>query len=201
MILSQVDLRKAVESGEIGFAPPLEDRQWGEASVDLRLGFQFTKFREAKGITISVADGLGALGGLGLWDTKELREKDEFGERETYELSPGQLILALTHETITVPRNMIALVEGRSTYARMGLSMHQTAPWIQPGWSGPIVLEIANHGPMTIKLTPLIDRPCQLTFFQLTSGLPDDLAYGSRASDKYQNQSHPLVHEDNRRKG
>lgn len=194
MILSQVDLRICVDRGEIGFTPKLEEKQWGEASVDLRLGFQFTKFRDARGLTISVAEGLSALGNLGLWDTKELRERDEMGDRETYELKPGQLVLALTHESVRVPRNMIALVEGRSTYARMGLSMHQTAPWIQPGWSGPIVLEIANHGTFTVKLTPLIDRPCQLTFFQLTSALPDEMAYGSRASDAYQNQDHPLVH-------
>lgn len=194
MILSQVDLRKAVDDGHIGFSPSLEESQWGEASVDLRLGLQFTKFRDAPGITISVADGLKAIGNLGFWDTKDLRESNEFGERETYELKPGHMVLALTHESITVPRNMIALIEGRSTYARIGLSMHQTAPWIQPGWSGPIVLEIANHGPFTVKLTPLVDRPCQLTFFQLSSGLPDELAYGSRVSDSYQNQDHPLVH-------
>ena len=194
MILSQPDIRRSVEDGEIVFSPVLDERQWGEASVDLRLGFQFTKFRKAPGITVSVADGLSAIGGLGLWDSKELREKDELGERETYELKPGDLVLGLTYESITVPKNMIAMVEGRSTYARIGLSMHQTAPWIQPGWTGPIVLEISNHGPLTVKLTPLVDRPCQLTFFQLTSGLPSELAYGSRPSDAYQNQAHPLVH-------
>jgi hypothetical protein len=70
-----------------------------------------------------------------LWATKELREKDEFGKRETFTLGPGEFVLALTYESIKVPKNLIALVEGRSTYARMGLSMHQTAPWIQPGWS------------------------------------------------------------------
>jgi deoxycytidine triphosphate deaminase len=74
--------------------------------------------------------------------------------------------------------------------------MHQTAPWIQPGWSGPIVLEIANHGGFTIKLTPLVDRPCQLTFFELKSRLQLAEAYGSRPGDRYQDQSHPLVHSE-----
>ena len=64
----------------------------------------------------------------------------------------------------------------------------------QPGWSGPIVLEIANHGNFTIRLTPLIDRPCQLTFFELKIPVPDSLAYGSRPTDSYQDQKHPLVH-------
>lgn len=192
MILSQPDLRKAVANGEIGFTPELEEKQWGEASIDLRLGFQFTKLRKRDNVTVSIADGLGPVGDLGIWDTKDLREQDELGNEETYDLRPNEFILALTYESVRVPRNLIARVEGRSTYARLGLSMHQTAPWIQPGWSGQIVLEIANHGTLTIKLRPKRDRPCQLTFFKLTKSLPEGLAYGARPSDKYKDQKHPL---------
>jgi hypothetical protein len=94
MILSKTDIRRAVDAGEIGFTPGLEETQWGEASIDLRLGFQFTKFKDAKGLTVSVADGLKTIGGLGLWATKTLKENDELGARETYELAPGGLILA-----------------------------------------------------------------------------------------------------------
>jgi dCTP deaminase len=108
----------------------------GEASVDLRLGFQFTKFKELNGITISIADGLKSIGSLNLWDTQELLEKNCFGKREFFELASGDFVLGLTHESIEIPQHLIGLVEGRSTYARLGLSMHQTAPWIQPGWSG-----------------------------------------------------------------
>jgi dCTP deaminase len=195
MILSQPDLRAALQRNEIGFTPDLEETQWGEASIDLRLGFSFTQIQPAPGITVSVAQGLGTLGHMKLWATKELREKDEFGKRETFTLGPGEFVLALTYESIRVPKNLIALVEGRSTYARMGLSMHQTAPWIQPGWSGPIVLEIMNNGPLHITLTPKVDRPCQLTFFELKSDVPPEALYGTRPTDKYQDQQHPLVHE------
>ena len=87
---------------------------------------------------------------------------------------------------------MIARVEGRSTYARVGLSMHQTAPWIQPGWSGPIILEIKNNGPLAIKLTPEKDRPCQITFFKLTSEVPEGYEYGAKSGDSYQHQNHPI---------
>jgi dCTP deaminase len=196
MILSQSDIRQAVEAGDIGFSPSLEPNQWGEASVDLRLGFQFTQFKDIKGVTISIADGLRSVGALNLWNTEQLTELDTFGQRRYFELHPGQFVLALTHESIRVPKHLIALVEGRSTYARLGLSMHQTAPWIQPGWSGPIVLEIANHGKLVIKLTPLIDRPCQLTFFELKSPVAAAAAYGSRPTDRYQDQTHPLQHKD-----
>jgi dCTP deaminase len=186
MILSQKDLRQQVKAGKISFSPALEETQWGEASIDLRLGRQFTTYRkDIKGITLSVAGGLGSLGDLNLWNTQEL---------DSFDLAPGELVLALTHESIRIPKNLIGLVEGRSTYARVGLSMHQTAPWIQPGWSGPIVLEIANHGQIPIKLTPLIDRPCQLTFMQLKSPVPASMAYGSRPTDRYKDQKHPLRH-------
>ncbi len=194
MILSRADLRKAVEAGEVAFSPALEDNQWGEVSIDLRLGFSFTKIREAPGITLSVAEGLGTIGGAKLWDTQQLAERDASGRREHFILEPGQFVLALTYESITVPRHLIAHVEGRSTYARMGVSMHQTAPWIQPGSSGPIVLEIMNNGPLHIALTPLDDRPCQITFFELKTEVPAGAQYGSRPTDKYQGQSHPLDH-------
>lgn len=194
MILSQADLRRAVEAGEIGFTPTLEEKQWGEASIDLRLGFQFTKLRKCDGVKFSLAEGLGIIGAMKIWETRELQERDSFGKVEQFDLDPGEFILAKTYETITVPKNLIALVEGRSTYARMGLSMHQTAPWIQPGWRGPIVLEIMNNGPLVITLTPLKDRPCQLTFFELKSEVPADALYGSRPTDRYQGQRHPIDH-------
>ena len=192
MVLSQVDIKEAMDKGEIGFTPEIEAQQWAEASINLRLGFRFTQLREASSITVSVAAGIGSVGSLGLWDEKTLKEADELGARESYKLRPGKFVLALTHESIKVPRNLIARVEGRSTYARMGLSMHQTAPWVQPGFSGPLVLEIANLGSFTIELTPLVDRPCQLTSFKLLTPVPEDLAYGSRPTDMYQDQDHPL---------
>ena len=192
MILSQPELRKAVEQRKIVFEPPLQEEQWAEVSVDLRLGFNFTSLIKIPGMKLSVAEGLQGLAKAGFWRTMELREQNDLGKRESMSLSPGEFILGFTHERVTVPRDLIARVEGRSTYARVGLSMHQTAPWIQPGWTGNIVLEIMNNGPITIELTPLVDRPCQLSFFQLTSALPEELAYGSRETDIYKDQRHPI---------
>src|SRR5579885_268952 len=169
MILAQSELRKEVEKGAIRFEPSLEERQWGEASIDLRLGLKFTKLKPAPAAIFSMARGIGVIADSGLWVQKTLREKDEFDKRETIVLEPNEFILALTYERIWVPNHLIGLVEGRSTYARVGLSMHQTAPWIQPGWNGQITLEIRNSGPLRIELTPLVDMPCQLTFFQLSS--------------------------------
>ena len=95
MILSQPDLRAALQRKEIGFTPELEETQWGEASIDLRLGFSFTQIRPAPGITISVAQGLSTLGEMKLLGDEDLREADEFGKPEAFTLGPGEFILAL----------------------------------------------------------------------------------------------------------
>ena len=144
MVLSQPDIRKAVEDGHIAFSPVLEDDQWGEASVDLRLGFSFTILRkDLSDVKIAVADGLRTLGVGDFWRTKELREKDELGKAETYTVEPGEFVLAMTHERVTVPRDMIALIEGRSTYGgpyaemlgRAFMASYQRCKLVQAGSS------------------------------------------------------------------
>ena len=82
MILSQADIRAAVESGEIRFDPPLLAKQWGEASVDLRLGNKFTKLKPAPGIKLSMAQGIGSIADSGLWEEEELPLKDQIWEKE-----------------------------------------------------------------------------------------------------------------------
>jgi dCTP deaminase len=193
MILTQPEIRAAVAAGEIRFDPPLEETQWGGVTIDLRLGTQFTRLERLAGMKLSVHAGLGQISGF--WKTMELPLRDDFGKLNSFCLEPDELVLAMTHESVTVPRGMIALVEGRSSYARLGLSMHQTAPWIQPGWSGRIVLEIKNHGPARVELTPLLDRPCQLVFFALGNALPEAMGYGRRAGEAFANQRHPLQHD------
>jgi dCTP deaminase len=192
MILSQPEIRAEVENGQIRFDPPLEERQWHEASVDLRLGFKFTKLAAKRGLKVSLAHGMPAIVGTGLWKEKVLKAEDELGKKETYTLDPEEFVLAQTYERIWIPRYLIAMVEGRSSYARAGLSMHQTAPWLQPGWNGQITLEIRNSGPFLIELTPAEDMPCQVTFFQLTSELAETVAYGARPTDVFQGQASPL---------
>jgi dCTP deaminase len=192
MILSQPEIRAAVDKGELRFEPALEERQWGEASIDLRLGLKFAKLIGNPSISFSMTGGISPIAQAGLYAEETFERKDKFGKTRTYPLDPGEFILALTHEHVYMPRNLIAMVEGRSTYARVGLSMHQTAPWIQPGWDGNITLEIRNSGPFRIELTPIEEMPCQLTFFQLTSELKQQTAYGGRLTDRFQSQQSAL---------
>ncbi len=97
MILSQTEIRKEVEKGDIKFDPVLEKHQWGEASVDLRLGFKFTKLTPAPGVTLSMAKGIGAVSDSGLWVEKTLKSRNEFDQAETFKLAPGEFILAQTY--------------------------------------------------------------------------------------------------------
>lgn len=110
----------------------------------------------------------------------------------TYCIEPDEFILAQTFEHIWMPKNLIARVEGRSTYARVGLSMHETAPWLQPGWNGQITLEIKNSGPLRIELMPEDDLPCQVTFMRLSGNLDDTQGYGAKPTDSFQSQNSPL---------
>lgn len=191
MILSRPELEDEIRRERIRFDPSLEADQIGQASIDLRLGHVFTCWKQNLG-SLTVATAAGIPQGVELWDTRTTVDRDELGKRETVKIGPNEFLLAMTYEQVTIPPDLIGFVEGRSTYARFGLTMHQTAPWIQPGWTGSITLEIRNSGPLTLELTPIDDRPCQLTFMRLSSPLPDELVYGTGKFDVYQKQQHPL---------
>ncbi|MGB8278693.1 MAG: hypothetical protein WCF20_12280 [Methylovirgula sp.] len=128
-ILTRDEIKDEVEKGNIRFDPPLQDRQWGDVCVDLRLGYKFTQLRQSN-VEIPLAEGIRGISDTGLWREKTLKHKDEFDKREGFTIVPNEFILAQTLEHVWIPRNMIARVEGRSTYARVGLSMHETAPWL-----------------------------------------------------------------------
>ncbi len=109
-------------SGDIKFDPALEVGQWGQASIDLRLGAIFTMVQSVSELKVSLHAGLAPF--RAFFKTVELPLENEFGQRNSFCLEPNGFILAMTYETVSLPRNLIALVEGRSTYARVGLSVH-----------------------------------------------------------------------------
>ncbi len=190
MLLARREIIQALSDGRIRFDPPIADSQIGETSVDLRLGRTFVKIREQRGITVSPSSGLASL--RGLFDTHECPTHDPFGRPSEFIIEPKDFILGVTLERVALSNDIVGIVEGRSTYARLGMSMHQTAPWIQPGWEGQITLEFLNAGPLRLSLIPGVDRPCQLSFMRLTSELATADAYGGKPADSYQAQQHPL---------
>lgn len=111
------------------------------------------------------------------------------GAHDFWELNPGQFGLGSTAETVHIPSDLVAQVNGKSSWARKGLIVHTTAGFIDPGFKGQVTLELKNLGPYPIVIqvgTPI----CQLVFFQMTS--PAERPYGSAGlGSHYQGQRGP----------
>jgi dCTP deaminase len=169
MILAYDDLVAAWKAGEIGFTPNIAQQQIGESSIDLRLGTMFTWLKEAPGVTVRPAQG---------YDPTPHVEHQDFstmpilGQTPVFKIKPGQFFLGFTLEKLKVPGNLAANVQGKSSLARAGLSVHNTAPNIHPGFSGPIVLELFNNGPWELELQPGEDLVCQVSFMEVKTPVP-----------------------------
>lgn len=124
------------------------------------------------------------------------RSKDFWEHRENedfFELKPNGFVLAQTMEKVTIPNDLMGFVEGRSSWARTGLSVHLTAPKIDPGFSGNITLEIANMGNQLVRLTAEEDKPAQLILMNISTPLSEEDLYGSdKDGDIFQLQSDPI---------
>ena len=175
MILSRTDLRGLIDGGSLAFSPPLEDKQLGAAAIDLRLGHNFAAYPTAPA---GLAGNVGAIVSqtVDLGDEalvvefiRQLRQDNNRTLRlgEYIEVQPRAFLLAETQESFTLPADLAARVEGRSIYARLGLTVHQTAPSVKPGWAGQLTLEIVNNGPFTYRLYPGM-RLCQLILERMT---------------------------------
>ena len=179
MIYSDQDIRRALEEGELVIEPRPVLAAYATSSVDLLLGDAFTVFDPpTPGVEIAVM--------VAQADPEEAVQ--QFGRvvsvpSDSYiELKPNAFALAYTVERVKLPLNLAARVEGKSSVARWGLSVHQTAPTIHAGFHGNIRLEIANVGPFVCGLTPSM-QICQLVIEELKS--PPENEFRSR----FQNQS------------
>ena len=106
-------------------------------------------------------------------------------------VEPGEFLLARTLEKVQIPNDLVGFVEGRSSYARFGLTIHITAPKIDPGFKGSITLKIANFGNAKINLRAGEDKPAQLMFFRLSSPLDSSDLYGAGEGDLFYDQDRP----------
>ena len=134
MILSDRTIIKMLEEGTLGVSP-LERHQIQPASVDIRLGDTFSVVEDSPTGMISLES--------------EIQYKTI--KTDTYILLPGQFVLATTMEYISLPDNLTAFVEGRSSLGRMGLFI-QNAGWVDPGFKGEITLELFNANRCAIEL-------------------------------------------------
>jgi dCTP deaminase len=155
MELSDVDLRKLLQSGSMKISP-LEDDQIGQAGVDLTLSDWWGFFRKKYvGSTVDL-------------DEVDFKQAHKRIRANSIELAPQQMCLGKTVEKISLPADIIGKLEGRSRYARMGLAVHVTSAIIQPGSRNHQVLEIVNMAPFAVRLHAGM-RISQAVFRQLST--------------------------------
>jgi dCTP deaminase len=154
-----------------------------QVSVDLTLGRKFTCFKQPPGYLPAIHVD------PSLWESADLWEHRE---QDVYRLEPGQFVLAQTKERVYIPADLVGLVEGRSSYARVGVTVHVTAPKIDPGFDASITLEMANFGKVAVDLRAGIDVPAQLIFLRLSRPVSAKDLYGTRKGDRFQHQTDPI---------
>ena len=179
MLLSDRDIKTQLASGRIGLAPS-DDAMVQPSSVDVRLDRYFRLFDNHKYPFIDPAE-----------DQPELTRLIETKPDEPFILHPGEFVLGATYEQVTLPDDVAARLEGKSSLGRLGLLTHSTAGFIDPGFSGHVTLELSNVATLPIKLWPGM-KIGQLCFFQLSS--PTEKPYGSAEySSRYQGQRGPTA--------
>lgn len=179
MLLSDRDIRDQID-GERIVLEPWDAEMLQPSSVDVRLDRFFRLFDNHKYPSIDPAI-----------DQPELTRLVEVGSDEAFVLHPGEFVLASTYEVITLPDDIAARLEGKSSLGRLGLVTHSTAGFIDPGFSGHVTLELSNLATLPIKLWPGM-KVGQFCFFKLSS--PAEHPYGSGAyGNRYQGQRGPTA--------
>ncbi|AIY02550.1 Deoxycytidine triphosphate deaminase [Arthrobacter sp. PAMC 25486] len=179
MLISDRDIRAEIDAKRI-VLDPYDPSMVQPSSVDVRIDRYFRLFDNHRYAYIDPAE-----------DQPELTRLVEVDPDEAFILHPGEFALASTYETVTLPDNVAARLEGKSSLGRLGLLTHSTAGFIDPGFSGHITLELSNMATLPIKLWPGM-KIGQLCFFQLSS--PAENAYGTGANlNRYQGQRGPTA--------
>ena len=179
-IFSDKTIKEYLEEGKIVIDPLKDEQQIQPSSVDMRLGDEFKVFKVIRKPYIDPKDEE---------DIAEYMESSTVPEGEAFIIHPNEFALATTQEYVKVPDDLVARVEGRSSMGRLGVTMHVTAGYVDPGFEGRITLEISNIGAMPVALYPG-QRVCQLVFETMTT--PAELPYGHpKRNSKYMKQLKP----------
>lgn len=190
MVLSDKDIKEALKTNLIKISPiPDLKTQLGSCSLDLRLGNTFRVFEHSKHSLIDPFKKKSKETEF----TREITVKDN----EPFIMQPGDFVLAVTKEKITISPKLLGRLEGRSSLGRLGIVVHSTASIFDPGWDGQAVLELGNLGRLPVALYPGM-RICAMTFEELKSKA--EVPYGSKKQAKYKNQRRPdesKIHEEN----
>lgn len=179
MLLSDRDIRAEVASGRV-VLEPFDPAMVQPSSVDVRLDRWFRLFDNHKYAVIDPAA-----------EQPELTRLVEVPPDEPFVLHPGEFVLGSTYEQVTLPDDVAARLEGKSSLGRLGLLTHSTAGFVDPGFSGHVTLELSNVATLPIMLWPGM-KVGQLCFFRLSSAA--ERPYGSTAAgSRYQGQRGPTA--------
>lgn len=173
MRLAASEINREIAEGTLVFDPSIEPTRIDASSVDLTLSNSFYVIEK----TFEKQEIAGIIHTLDLrrysWSefASQFGNKTQVPENGYFDIEPDKLIIAYTKEVVTLPQHLGARVEGKSSYARIGLFVHITAPTIHPGFDNQIALEFYNVGPIPIRVHPG-DVICQLVLEQIKgSGL------------------------------
>jgi dCTP deaminase len=178
-LLSDRDIRTQIEAGRIGL-DPLNMELIQPSSMDVRLDRFFRLFDNHKYPFIDPRE-----------QQDDLTRFVEVDKDEAFILHPGEFVLGSTFEFVTLPNDIAARLEGKSSLGRLGLLTHSTAGFVDPGFQGHVTLELSNTATLPIKLWPGM-KIGQLCFFQLSS--ESENPYGSsKYGSRYQGQRGPTA--------
>jgi len=179
VLLSDRDIRSEIDNGRVTL-DPWDPSMIQPSSVDVRLDKYFRLFDNHKYPYIDPAEA-----------QPDLTRLVEVDPNEGFVLHPGEFVLASTLETVSLPDDLAARVEGKSSLGRLGLLTHATAGFVDPGFSGHVTLELSNVATLPIMLWPGM-KIGQLAFFRLSS--PTENPYGSQKyGSHYQGQRGPTA--------
>jgi dCTP deaminase len=177
MILSDRTIREQLDAGRI-VIDPLGDRCIQPSSVDLHVDRYFRLFRNHSQRVIDVRE-----------DQEDLTQLVEVREDDALILHPGEFVLGSTLERVTLPDDIVGRLEGKSSLGRLGLLIHSTAGFVDPGWDGYLTLELSNVANLPITLYPGM-KIGQISFLSMTTAA--EVPYGaSSLGSKYQHQRGP----------
>lgn len=179
MVLSDRTIREELAAGRL-VVEPLDMDCIQPASVDVHLDRQLRVFRIGHQAYIDVQQ-----------PTEDITELVQIPDDEPFFLQPGEFALGSTLEVVTLPEDIVAHVEGRSSLGRLGLLIHATAGFVAPGWTGKLTLELSNVAKMPISLHYRM-KIGQISFLRMST--PVERAYGDPAlGSKYQGQMGPTA--------
>jgi dCTP deaminase len=177
VVLSDRTIRAEIEAGRIA-VEPFDEAMVQPSSVDVRVDRRFRVFHNARHPFIDVRQSM-----------DDLTERVEISDEEPFILHPGEFVLGQTLERVRLPDDIVARLEGKSSLGRLGLLIHSTAGFVDPGFEGNLTLELSNVAnlPVTIYYGMPIG---QISFMRMDG--PVERPYGSRDGDsKYQGQAEP----------